>query len=142
MADTRGLKVNRDIYNFETRIYGVYDNLPVKHKHTLSELMLKSVLEMRHYTNLACKMYKGNLRQKVELFGLALGYADDAQDSLDHLYDLGFMSEKLKSSLDVELDAIKVSLSRLVNSFSRELKGAEHREYATCGDSEFHQEER
>lgn len=38
---------------------------------------------MRHYTNLACKMYKGNLRQKVEMFGLALGYADDAQDRLN-----------------------------------------------------------
>lgn len=27
MADTRGLAVNRDIYDFETMMYRVYDNL-------------------------------------------------------------------------------------------------------------------
>lgn len=30
MADTRGLKVNKDIYDFETMIYGTYDSLPSK----------------------------------------------------------------------------------------------------------------
>lgn len=65
MADTRGLPVNEDIYNFETRIYRLVDNLPRKHRYTLTEMLLKSVLEMRHYTNIACKMYKGGLRQKV-----------------------------------------------------------------------------
>ena len=45
MADTRGLAVNRDIYNFETMMYRVYDNIPAKHKHTLSALALQSTLE-------------------------------------------------------------------------------------------------
>ena len=56
MADTRGLAVNRDIYNFETMMYRVYDNIPAKHKHTLSALALQSTLDMRHYSNLGCKM--------------------------------------------------------------------------------------
>ena len=70
MADTRGLKVNKDIYDFETIIYGLYDSLPAKHKHTLSELMLKSVLEMRHYSNLACHYHKEARKRKAELFSL------------------------------------------------------------------------
>lgn len=132
--DTRGLQINRDIYNFETRIYKLYDSLPHKHRHTLSELMLRSVLETRHYTNIACRMYKGNVKAKAEMFGLALGYANDAQDSLDHLYDMGFLSDKQKASLDMDLDVIVTSLSRLVNSFNRQVKGAERSEYANCGD--------
>ena len=66
MADTRGLAINRTIYDFETMVYRVYDNLPAKHKHTLSELMLKSVLEMRHYSNLACHYYKGAVKRKAQ----------------------------------------------------------------------------
>ena len=128
--------MNKDIYNFETRVYRVYDLLPVKHRHTLSELMLKSTLEMRHYSNLACKMYKGSIQRKAELFSLALGYCEDTQDSLDHLYDLGFLSCKAKSALDVDLELIREQLSRLMNSFGKQIaKGAERSEYANCGDS-------
>jgi len=136
MADTRGLQVNKDIYDFETIIYAVYDSLPVKHKHTLSELLLKGVLEMRHHANLACHYYKGELQRKAELFSLALGFCADVQDSLDHLSDLGLISDKRKAMLDERLDGIKGQLSRLVNSFSKQInKGAEHREYASGGDS-------
>ncbi len=67
MADTRGLAVNRDIYNFETMMYRVYDNIPAKHKHTLSALALQSTLDMRHYSNLGCKMYKGCISEKARL---------------------------------------------------------------------------
>lgn len=135
MADTRGLAINRTIYDFETMVYRVYDNLPAKHKHTLSELMLKSALEMRHYSNLACHYYKGATKRKAELFSLALGYCEDTQNSLEHLNDMGLLSDKTKAALDVELDSIREQLSRLVNSFSRQLKGAEHHEYASGGDS-------
>lgn len=141
MADTRGLKVNRDIYDFETMVYRVYDNLPAKHKHTLSELMLKSTLEMRHYSNLACHYHKDELAEKARLFSLALGYCADVQNSMDHLYDMDLMSNRTKSMMDVALDAIRGQLSKLVNSFSKQLsKGAEHREETTGGDS-FNQEE-
>ena len=141
MADTRGLKVNKDIYDFETMIYGTYDSLPAKHKHTLSELMLCSVLEMRHHSNLACHYHKGQNRKKAELFSLALGFCADVQDSMDHLYDINLISSKRKAALDEKLDEIRDQLSRLVNSFSKQItKGAERREYASGGDS-IHQEE-
>ena len=135
MADTRGLKVNKDIYNFESMMYRMYDIIPVKHKHTLSELALKSSLEMRHYCNLACKMYKGSTHRKAELFSLALGYCEDVQDSLDHLYDINLLSNKVKSMMDVELENIREQLSRLMNYFEKAAKGAERSEYADCGDS-------
>lgn len=61
MADTRGLAVNRDIYNFETMMYRVYDNIPAKHKHTLSALALQSTLDMRHYRRLNKVRYRQQL---------------------------------------------------------------------------------
>ena len=140
MADTRGLKVNKDIYDFEAIIYGLYDSLPAKHKHTLSELMLKSVLEMRHYSNLACHYHKEARKRKAELFSLALGYCADAQNSLDHLYDLQLISNKRKAAADEKLDEIQGQLSRLVTSFSKKNKEAEYREFASDSDPIFQEE--
>lgn len=141
MADTRGLAVNRDIYDFETMMYRVYDNIPAKHKHTLSALALQSTLDMRHYSNLGCKMYKGCISEKARLFSLSLGYCEDVQDSLNHLYDMDLLSSKTKCAIDAALDGIRGQLSRLVKSFERQLnKGAEHREETTDGDSIYQEE--
>lgn len=141
MADTRGLTVNRDIYNFETMMYRVYDNIPAKHKHTLSALALQSTLDMRHYSNLGCKMYKACIAEKARLFSLSLGYCEDLQDSLNHLYDMDLLSGKTKCTLDAALDGIRGQLSRLVKSFEKQLsRGAEHREETIGGDSIYQEE--
>ena len=75
-------------------MYRVYDNIPAKHKHTLSALALQSTLDMRHYSNLGCKMYKACIAEKARLFSLSLGYCEDLQDSLNHLYDMDLLSGK------------------------------------------------
>lgn len=133
--DTRGLKVNKDIYDFETRIYHLYDMLPAKHRHTLSKVLLESTIEMRHYANLGCDLGKFFVSKKAEMFSLSLGYCRDVQNSLDHLYDLDLLSSKIKSSLDVNLACIREQLLKVGNSFNRQLKGAVHSEYANCGES-------
>lgn len=128
------MKVNKDIYDFETRIYRLYDNLPAKHRHTLSRVLLERTLEMRHYTNLGCDMGKDFIAQKAQLFSLALGFERDVQESLDHLCDLGFISIKTKSSLDVDLACIREQLLKVGNSFSKQLKGSARSEHADCGE--------
>ena len=87
-------------------MYRVYDNIPAKHKHTLSALALQSTLDMRHYSNLGCKMYKACIAEKARLFSLSLGYCEDLQDSLNHLYDMDLLSGKTKCTLDAALDGI------------------------------------
>lgn len=122
--DVRPLAVNRDIYHFETRIYALYDNLPAKHRHTLSEVLVKSAIEMRHYCNLACRLNKASVREKAQMFSMALVYCADVQDSLDHLFDMNLMNSTGKSSMDVDLEIIRVQLSKLVASYEKESQEA------------------
>ena len=138
--DIRGLQVNKDIYNFETRIVRLYDMLPKKHRHTLSKVLIEYTLEMRHYCNLGCDMDRNHIAEKAELFSLALGHCRDVQDSLDHLYDMGLLSSKLKSSLDVDLACIREQLLKVGNSFNKQLKGSVRSEHADCGEPIFQEE--
>lgn len=118
--DVRPLKVNKDIFKFEARVFSLYDNMPPRHRHTLQEVLLKSTIEMRHHCNLASRLNKSSVKEKAQMFSLSLGYCADVQDSLDHLFDMNLMNSKSKSSIDVDLETIREQLSKLVASYEKE----------------------
>jgi hypothetical protein len=122
MADARGLQINKDIFLFEEFIYALGDKLPKTFRYsTLHRLLEEHVIEMRHYTNLACRTPKWNKKEKVTLFSMASGFALDVADDLDHEYNRHWLTDKGKARADLMLDGIRAELSKLINAMSREI---------------------
>lgn len=120
--DIRGLQVNKDIYQFETMVFKMADILPKKLRYSLVQATIESTMNMRLHTNLACRSSKFDKQAKYQYFALALGYAYDTQDCLDHLYDLMMMSLTAKAKLDMSLDGIIKSLEKLQLAFAKEIQ--------------------
>lgn len=76
---------------------------------------------MRRCCNAACCASKYDKVHKYALFSESLGYATDVQDTLCHLNDLNALSNKTKAILDIQLDEISCSLTKLSNSLAKEI---------------------
>ena len=138
MADPRGLQINKDIFTFESRIHLLSDKMPKTFRYsTLHQKLVEHVIEMRHYTNLACRVPKWNKAEKATLFGMASGFALDVADDLEHEYNLRWLTDKGKAQLDLMLDGIRVALSRLVNALSKEIDERRNARSTQCAESAF-----
>lgn len=119
--DIRGLEIQKHIYDFETRIYHLYDLLPKKHKYTLAEHMILDTIEMRRACRVAIRIPPTLKDQKATYFGMSFAYAEDVQEAMDHLYDMQLMTDKQKASMDTDLGRILKELQKLSNSFNKQL---------------------
>ncbi len=117
--DIRGLEVQKHIYDFETRIYHLYDLLPRKHKYSLAEQMIFDTIEMRRACRVAIRIPPTLKDQKATYFGMSYAYAEDVQEAMDHLYDMQLMTDKQKASMDTDLGKIIKELQKLSNSFNK-----------------------
>lgn len=121
MADPRGLQINKDIFNFEAYIYHYSDKLPKSFRNScLHQKLVEHVIEMRHYSYLACCTSKWERKEKVSLFSLAQGYAANVADALDHEYNAHWLTDKGKATMDTMLDGIRTGLAKLVSAMSKE----------------------
>lgn len=122
MADPRGLQINRNIFDFEERIYILSDKMPKTFRYSvLHQKLIEHTLEMRHYTYLACSASKWDKKEKVTLFGMAAGYAADVATGLEHEYNRRWLTDRDKANLDLMLDGIRVELAKLISALSKDV---------------------
>jgi NADPH-dependent 7-cyano-7-deazaguanine reductase QueF-like protein len=123
MADPRGLQINKDIFTLESRIHLLSGKMPKTFRYsTLHQKLVEHVIEMRHYTNLACRVPKWNKAEKVTLFGVASGFALDVADDLEHEYNLRWLTDKGKAQLEKAMSHLNAYLGLLKHSRSFNLR--------------------
>lgn len=113
------ITLERDFYRYADKA------LPKKHKYTLVSACIRRMMEARDIVVEAMDYdITHYAAEKHRLLSVARARMRNVAVDIQHLNDLGDVSNEAKAHFDEQMDAVQTHIARLLNSLSRKMDAA------------------